>query len=183
MSAIVGTIVHSVSFGQLQIIEHGAILFNPATGLISRVIDLATEQLDPSLTVIDRTGKLLMPGFIDAHCHAPQYVFTGTGVDMPLLQWLETYTFPTEAKFANEEFAAKAYEVAVKRHIKSGTTFASYFATIHKSTAVLLAKIILKLGQRAYIGIHLSCFLYTVSMTHIYTRKGVYGSQFASFLR
>ena len=32
-----------------------------------------------------------MPGLVDGHAHAPQYAFTGTGMDLPLLEWLETY--------------------------------------------------------------------------------------------
>ena len=41
------------------------------------------------------------------HAHAPQYAFAGTGMDMPLLQWLETYTFPCETKFSDLEHAQK----------------------------------------------------------------------------
>ena len=54
-----------------------------------------------------------MPGLIDTHIHAPQYVYTGTALNLPLLQWLETYTLPTEAKFADVAFAEQAYDKAV----------------------------------------------------------------------
>lgn len=54
-----------------------------------------------------------MPGLVDTHIHAPQYVFTGTGYDLPLLQWLEKYTFPTESRFENNEFAKHAYRKVV----------------------------------------------------------------------
>ena len=40
----------------------------------------------------------LSAGFIDCHIHAPQYSYTGNGLDLPLMQWLETYTFPAEAR-------------------------------------------------------------------------------------
>lgn len=93
-----------------------------------------------------------MPGLIDAHCHAPQYIFTGTGMDLPLLEWLEKYTFPSEAKFANAAFARNAYKRSVKRHLQCGTTFASYFATIHDASSVILAEVITECGQRAHVG-------------------------------
>ena len=55
----------------------------------------------------------MIPGFVDTHIHAPQYVFTGTGYDLPLLQWLEKYTFPAESRFRNTEFASDAYRKVV----------------------------------------------------------------------
>ncbi len=54
-----------------------------------------------------------MPGLVDTHIHAPQYVFTGTGYDLPLLGWLEKYTFPSESRFRNKEFAEHAYRKVV----------------------------------------------------------------------
>ena len=58
-----------------------------------------------------------MPGLIDTHIHAPQYPNTGTGHDLPLLDWLEKYTFPTEAKFKDLTFAEDTYhKVVVGRH-------------------------------------------------------------------
>ena len=57
--------------------------------------------------------QFLMPGFVDTHIHAPQYVFTGTGYDLPLLQWLEKYTFPSESRFRKVEFAQVAYRKVV----------------------------------------------------------------------
>ena len=71
-----------------------------------------------------------MPGLVDTHIHAPQYVFTGTGYDLPLLGWLEMYTFPTEAKFEQIEFATNAYHKVVvsesqrKANYKLATTTA-----------------------------------------------------------
>ncbi len=54
-----------------------------------------------------------MPGLVDTHIHAPQYVNSGIGYDMMLLDWLKTYTFPTEAKFKEIEFARDVYTKAV----------------------------------------------------------------------
>lgn len=154
---IIGNLVHSLKMGTLEIIERGAIVFS-SDGVIEKILDMNTPScaaevgsMDPG-QVMDFTGKLIIPGFVDAHCHAPQYVFTGTGVDMDLMEWLQTYTFPVESRFQDLDFAKVAYGKAVKRHLKSGTTFASYYATIHKSAALVLAEIISEVGQRAFVG-------------------------------
>ncbi|NXA48212.1 GUAD deaminase, partial [Nothocercus julius] len=96
--------------------------------------------------------EFFMPGLVDTHIHAPQYSFAGTRVDLPLLQWLTTYTFPTEAKFKDNDFAEEVYTRVVRRTLKNGTTTACYFATIHTDTSLLLAEIIDKFGQRAFVG-------------------------------
>lgn len=54
-----------------------------------------------------------MPGLVDTHIHAPQYRYAGTGLDMPLLQWLKTYTFPVESCFNDLEFAKSVYTQVV----------------------------------------------------------------------
>lgn len=45
-----------------------------------------------------KKGQVLVPGFVDVHVHAPQYSFTGTATDKPLLEWLQEYTFPAERR-------------------------------------------------------------------------------------
>ncbi len=92
-------------------------------------------------------GQFLIPGFVDTHIHAPQYVYTGTAMNLQLLEWLNKYTFPTEAKFADLDFAADAYRKVVHRTLKNGTTTASYFATIHKEASLKLAEIVGKLSK------------------------------------
>ncbi|NXG97779.1 GUAD deaminase, partial [Loxia leucoptera] len=96
--------------------------------------------------------EFFMPGLVDTHIHAPQYSFTGTRVDLPLLQWLTAYTFPTEAKYQDSGFAEEVYTRVVRRTLKNGTTTACYFATIHTDSSLLLAEIIDKFGQRAFVG-------------------------------
>ena len=82
--------------------------------------------------------QFLLPGFVDTHIHAPQYPNAGTGLDLPLLQWLDKYTFPTEALFREPAFARDAYDKVVKRTLRAGTTTCSYFATIHLDATVAL---------------------------------------------
>ena len=56
-----------------------------------------------------------MPGLVDTHIHAPQYVNSGTGYDRMLLDWLDEYTFPTEARFKDLAYARDVYTKAVVR--------------------------------------------------------------------
>jgi hypothetical protein len=58
-------------------------------------------------------GEFVMPGLIDTHIHAPQYPNAGLGYDKQLLDWLQTYTFPLEKKYADLNFATKVYETIV----------------------------------------------------------------------
>jgi guanine deaminase len=59
--------------------------------------------------------RFIIPGMIDTHIHAPQYPNMGTGTDVQLLEWLQRYTFPTEAKYKDEEFSKNVFKKAVER--------------------------------------------------------------------
>ncbi|KAL6053019.1 hypothetical protein STEG23_023190, partial [Scotinomys teguina] len=96
--------------------------------------------------------EFFMPGLVDTHIHAPQYAFSGSNVDLPLLEWLTKYTFPTERKFQSTELAEEVYTRVVRRTLKNGTTTACYFGTIHTDSSLLLAEITDKFGQRAFVG-------------------------------
>lgn len=97
-------------------------------------------------------GQFLLPGFIDLHVHAPQWAQSGTAQDLPLYDWLNTYTFPLEAKYSDLDFAKDVYEHLVDTLLANGTTTALYFATVHKEASILLAEICAQKGQRGLVG-------------------------------
>lgn len=72
----------------------------------------SAKHADVELVQLNKR-QFLMPGFIDTHIHAPQFAQNGLGLDMELLDWLNTYTFPLESKFADKDFAAKIYKNVV----------------------------------------------------------------------
>ncbi|XP_053787845.1 guanine deaminase isoform X2 [Vidua macroura] len=153
-----GTFVHSSASAPMEIL-HGHLLGVDDNGTI--VFVEQTDQLEQlaktwgfKTSDIRQLSKheFFMPGFVDTHIHAPQYSFTGTRIDLPLLQWLTAYTFPTEAKYQDSGFAEEVYTRVVRRTLKNGTTTACYFATIHTDSSLLLADIIDKFGQRAFVG-------------------------------
>jgi guanine deaminase len=99
-----------------------------------------------------KEGQYILPGFVDLHVHAPQWAQSGTALDIPLYDWLNTYTFPLEAKFSDLDFAQKVYQDVVSTLLAHGTTTALYFATVHKEASLLLAQICAEKGQRGLVG-------------------------------
>lgn len=145
-------------FGDIEILENSFIGVNSETGKIDFLTQDPTHSLlkewessGVKVTVI-APPKFLIPGFIDAHIHAPQYSFTGVGTNIPLLDWLNNFTFPFESKFSDLKFADDVYQKVVQRTLACGTTTASYFATVHAEATLALAKICAGKGQRAFIG-------------------------------
>lgn len=57
--------------------------------------------------------QILIPGLIDCHVHAPQFPNIGLGLDRPLLEWLDKYTFPLEKQYSNKQFAQEVYSQVV----------------------------------------------------------------------
>jgi len=103
--------------------------------------------------ITELTGtQFILPGLIDTHIHASQFPNAGLALELPLLEWLEKYTFPTESMFSKTDYSNQVYERCVRSTIDSGTTTAVYFATIHKESSENLALVCKKLGQRAFVG-------------------------------
>lgn len=103
-------------------------------------------------TITLKADQLLIPGFVDCHTHAPQFPNLGIGLDRPLLEWLDKYTFPLESQYKDVEFAAKVYDKVVQRLLANGTTTACYFGSLHLEGTIELAKTVLKHKQRALVG-------------------------------
>jgi len=72
--------------------------------------------------VIDASGCLVMPGLINCHTHAAMTCFRGIADDLELMDWLNNYIFPAEAKNVNKELAYWGSLLACAEMIKSGTT-------------------------------------------------------------
>jgi guanine deaminase len=146
-----GPVIHSRSLNQLEVLPSAAVVVHD--GKVVSVQKASEIHSTEGYEVIKlKRGQFLMPGFVDTHTHAPQYVNCGLGLDMQLLEWLNTYTFPAESKFKDVNFARRVYEKCVRRHLKNGTTTALYFGTIHAASCVILGEIARSLGQRAFIG-------------------------------
>ncbi|MEO7744217.1 MAG: guanine deaminase [Usitatibacter sp.] len=105
-------------------------------GRVARVgpADELLQSLPRDTKVLDRRPGLIVPGFIDAHVHYSQTdVIASAGRN--LLHWLEEYTFPEEARFAEHAHAAEVAEFFLDELIRHGTTTAMVFGTVHRASA------------------------------------------------
>ena len=71
---------------------------------------------------IDGSGQIVMPGLINTHGHAPMVLFRGLGSDLNLMDWLQQYIFPAEAKSVTPAFVRTGTQLAALEMIRSGTT-------------------------------------------------------------
>ena len=87
--------------------------------------------------LVDYSGKLLMPGFIDSHIHYPQAEIIGM-YGRQLLDWLEDYTFPAEQAFVSSEHADRMAHFFVEELFRNGTTACMAYATVHPTSVTAL---------------------------------------------
>lgn len=111
----------------------------------------ATAKRKQQLLSLNK-DEYLLPGFIDLHIHAPQWPNAGLALDRSLNEWLNTYTFPLEAKYQEIDFAKSVYNNLVQELVNNGTTTALYFGTIHNQANLELARACNRHQQRGFIG-------------------------------
>ena len=90
-------------------------------------------SLSADVEIVDYTGRLIMPGFIDTHIHYPQTDMIAS-YGAQLLEWLEKYTFPTERRFADPEHAREVAEFFIEELLRNGTSTALVLGTIHETS-------------------------------------------------
>lgn len=144
-----GDFIYSKSQTELEMIKDGFLLANEKE-IIGLYTELPKEYKEERIE--DYTGKLIIPGFTDLHVHAPQYTFRGLGMNMELIPWLNTYTFPAEAKYADVNYAKKTYPRFVEDLKNSTTTRAGIFGTIHVESTKYLMDLIEESGVVAGVG-------------------------------
>ncbi len=148
--AIKGHILWSDASGRLNIRRDSYLLCGEdgcCAGVEARLPGSWSE-----VSVADHSGRLIIPGLVDLHLHAPQYGFCGTGMDLELLEWLETQVFPEEARYQDLDYAREAYECFARRLKRSATTRACIFASLHVPATELLMEILEKTGLEVLVG-------------------------------
>lgn len=143
-----GTFIYSITKQEMEIIDGYLLSVN---GVCQGIYKDITNEMD-GVPIYDYTGKIIIPGLVDLHLHAPQYTYRATGMDLELLDWLETYTFPEESKYLDLEYAKEAYSQFVNDLKNSLTTRACIFGTIHKDATLVLMDLLEETGLKTMVG-------------------------------
>jgi 5-methylthioadenosine/S-adenosylhomocysteine deaminase len=99
--------------GAVAIKGRDIVAVEPAEGIAARYI--ASETLDAN-------GQIVLPGLINTHTHAPMVLYRGLADDLALMEWLQKYIFPAEAKTVSPAFVRAGTRLAALEMIQSGTT-------------------------------------------------------------
>jgi guanine deaminase len=105
----------------------------------------------PGLSITGFPGKLLVPGFVDAHVHYPQIERIASH-GAQLLEWLDRHIYPAEAAFADPAHAAAAARFFLDELLRHGTTSALVFATVHEGSVDALFEAALERDMRIVSG-------------------------------
>ena len=144
-----GNIVHTPTPGQLDIHENGYLVCED--GVCRGCFDELPERC-AKWEIVDCGDKLILPGLVDMHVHAPQYAYCGTGMDYDLMEWLQKMAFPEEARYSDLKYAKAAYGIFVEKLRQSATTRAVIFGTRHAEATLLLMELMEKSGLASYVG-------------------------------
>lgn len=144
-----GNICYCEDVHTLKTVEQGFLVCRE--GLVEGVFERLPEEYK-EYPIRDFGDQLIIPGLTDLHIHAPQYSFRGLGMDLELLDWLNTNTFPEEAKYQDLDYAREAYGIFADAMKKSGTTRACIFATIHNGATELLMDLMEETGLKTMVG-------------------------------
>lgn len=144
-----GNIIFSKDKSELNVQKHAYLVC--VDGLCAGVFETLPEKYQ-DLPCEDYEDCLIIPGMTDLHVHAPQYSYRGLGMDMELIDWLNAHAFPEESKFTDLEYAKRAYSIFVNDLVKSTTTRACIFGTLHKDATLLLMELLEDSGMKAYVG-------------------------------
>ena len=134
-----------------KVLEHGYVVVGDDGNVVDTYQTLPEQYAHER--VIDFGDRLLMPAMNDLHVHAPQYRNLGIAMDLELLPWLNTYTFPEETKYKDIGYAEKMYRRFVRDLWKMGTMRAAIFATIHPDATCLLADLLNEAGLGGMVGL------------------------------
>lgn len=166
-----GDFVHSVNFNETEVLVDHVILVKD--GRITSVLDasvpgnLEAAAAAAGLSSVKELGRHVdgfrfwLPGFVDTHVHYSQLWNRGLGTDLPLLPWLEKYTYALEDYFVDagqmdsptyHAFVDIAYTRAIQHYLSMGITSAMIYATSDTNSTLRLAELCGHYGQRCFVG-------------------------------
>ncbi|KAM4066978.1 amidohydrolase family protein [Hirsutella rhossiliensis] len=161
LQAIYGVVAHSASQTEVKVLDSALIVVDSAGRIVALEADLPRADIAWKLAELNldqcpvrelSREQFLIPGFVDTHNHAPQWMHRGLGQGMQILDWLSKIAFPNEARLKDTAYARKAYNAVVTGMLRQGVTTASYYGSLHGEATEILADICLDKGQRALVG-------------------------------
>ena len=134
----------------VQVLPQGAVAIE--AGKIAALGEAAALRARyPQARLHQHQGRLISPGFIDAHVHYPQTAIIASW-GKRLIDWLNTYTFPEEMRFYDPAYAATIANRYLDLVLAQGTTTVCSYATIHPTSVDAFFTAAQALGLRAYAG-------------------------------
>jgi 5-methylthioadenosine/S-adenosylhomocysteine deaminase len=107
--------------GNRRVLNPGAVAIDGSDIVGVDTPDAISKQFTAAET-IDADGQVIMPGLINTHTHAPMVLYRGLADDLALMEWLQKYIFPAEAKTVSPAFVRTGTRLAALEMIRSGTT-------------------------------------------------------------
>jgi 5-methylthioadenosine/S-adenosylhomocysteine deaminase len=160
LSLVLAVAVHAAQRNVDILITHGTVLTMAGANLDDGAVaidkgDIVAVGKSSDVTrkfsgreVINARGMAVLPGFVNAHTHVPMTLFRGIADDRDLMDWLQHFIFPAEAKNVDRDFVRWGTRLAAAEMIASGTTTFTdmyYFESDIASEAK-------KAGLRAVVG-------------------------------
>nr|ODN91031.1 guanine deaminase [Cryptococcus depauperatus CBS 7855] len=157
LKLFIGTFVDTPRSSELRI-RRDHLLVVDDKGYISHIAPASSRESQAILSGDVQPTRLgrysfLLPTFADLHLHAPQFLYAGTGLDLPLLEWLEKYAYKAEERIDEDEnLARRVYGRLLERLRENGTGCVVFFGTIGIKANLVLARMAQETGIRAFVG-------------------------------
>jgi len=151
---LISAFINPTASGSLEFFDKACLLWNED----GRIEYFSHEMPKPDRIhgyhMLLRENMIAIPGLIDLHTHLPQYEFAGQGAEA-LLPWLEKYTFPQEARFADDRIAEAQSQNFFKNAVASGTTTVVAYLSSFVNAGEIAFHEAEKCGIRGYLGLTL----------------------------
>ena len=152
--AIRGDLLDFTADPGFDAVEPAAVRFDADTWLLvedGRIAGRSRDDPGEGWQRIDHRGRLITPGLIDTHVHMPQLdVIASYGTE--LLDWLNTYTFPAETRYADPAVSRAGAERFADALLAHGTTAAVVFPTVHQVSVDAMFEAAAARGMRLVTG-------------------------------
>ena len=149
-------ILYTKEKDHFEVLENGCVAVDADGRVLGVAADMSSLDADAShccnTEIVDFGDRLLIPAMNDLHVHAAQYRNQGIAMDLELMEWLQSYTFPEEMKYADTVYAERMYRHFVHDLWRVGTMRTCTFASIHTESTRLLMNLFREAGMGALVG-------------------------------